>query len=200
MCKEPSAIQNSLLNILSRKIHGLDALSDNWEQSVHPDGKLYFRNLAWNAVTEVDIRDPVKLLELGAWYTDIHNVRLSTNAELCANAELYLALDPLPGYYFVDHGTQQIFWIEALPLDRILPEGVHDRSSVGKFNALSVYIPPYSAYALELFILQNYYRHLEHFPCHNVLPRDGVDLLRGTLIYACTGQCLQCISPLLVVN
>lgn len=140
----------------------------------------------------------MKLLELEAWYTNIHNVRLSTNAELCINAELYLALDPLPGYYFVDHGTQQIFWIETLPLDRILPEG--DRSSVGKLNALSIYTPPYPTYALELFILQNYYRHLEHFPCYNVLPRDGVDFLRGTLIYACTGQCLQHISSLLVVN
>ncbi|KAF9460948.1 hypothetical protein BDZ94DRAFT_862831 [Collybia nuda] len=132
-----------LLNSESWKITGLNIHPDNWEQFVHPDGKFYFRNL-----------------QLENWHAHICKSSLSTETELSNNIELYLALDPEPRHYYVDHSPRQVFWVESFPLNEILPSGQDGRSSV------------------EVFSLQNYYRHLEYFPRHNALPYDSVEFLR----------------------
>jgi hypothetical protein len=105
-------------------MYRLDGLPCDWEQFIHPDGKPYFRHIGWKVVTEAYIRDTPVRTKIENLYHRVEAVRTSRKTELSTsnNRELYLTstLDPKSGsetyyYYFVDHGTQSVFWLDDVP-------------------------------------------------------------------------------------
>lgn len=113
-------------------MHGLDDLPAEWKQYIHVDGKPYFQHLTWRVVTEAFVRDLAVRAQLEEWYHQIDSVRLqkASTLNISDNWELYLTLDPQPGYYFVDHGNQSIFWLSDAPLEQL---GI-GRSDLGSFG------------------------------------------------------------------
>jgi len=155
---------------------GLGDLPAPWQQFVHPDGKPYFRHPKWRLLTEANIRDPDQCAAIHSLHSRISSwedkISFPDHAKPSEQTELYVVLNPSDArkgsYYCVDHDGREVFWLEDMVLEDIMPVGVPRHSS------------------FELSILRNYYRHLENFPCHNKLPDDAAEFLRKALTYACT--------------
>jgi hypothetical protein len=99
-------------------MHDLGGLPCDWEQFIHPDGKPYFRHIGWKVVTEAYIRDAAVRTNIENLYHCVEATRKSHKPkfDISDNGELYLTLDP-DAYYFVDHGTQSVFWLDDVPLE-----------------------------------------------------------------------------------
>jgi hypothetical protein len=118
-------------------MHKLDSLPSEWQQHTHLDGKPYFQHLEWRVVTEAYMRNPVVRAKLAEWYHQIDTARSTKRPQWCLskNQELYLTLNPKPGYYFVDHDTQSIFWLDDVPLRQLgLSEQTCERGPTGSFS------------------------------------------------------------------
>jgi hypothetical protein len=102
-------------------MHGLNGLPSEWKPYTHPDGKPYFQHLTWRVVTEAYIWNPDVRRDIEQWYHRVEAARTTkpSQVQMSDRRELYLTLYPKQGYYYVDHDTQSVFWLEEVPLDRL---------------------------------------------------------------------------------
>jgi hypothetical protein len=109
------------LTIHSRHMYDLGGLPTEWTQYIHVDGKPYFRHEAWGVVTECYIRNATNRRKIESWYQRVEATRLAKkpNMTMSSSIELYLAIEPEDGYYYVDHEIQSIFWLEDLELEKL---------------------------------------------------------------------------------
>ncbi|KAI0681759.1 hypothetical protein C8T65DRAFT_754783 [Cerioporus squamosus] len=127
-------------------------LPPTWNSYIQPEGQLYFASdAAPRTVTDGNFYDPVnqeKILRLAQLACKVAEAR---NIVLPETSELYLepskTLDCCY-YYFVDHATQSVFWLE-------------ERNSES-FGFEEVVSETQSAYLLE----RQYWSHIEQFPSH----------------------------------
>jgi len=162
---------------LNEIVYASKPLPDGWVRYVHLDGKPYFRHEGRRIVTEANIADLEQKARVDMIYAHLHKqVEILGNIELGDNYELYVDLDHHHddkfAYYFVDHSTQDLFWLNDINLE--------DYDLVDDGEPIDM--------NYDVWIMRNYYRHLEHFPCHNTLPPDAALFLHGALSYTCTGK------------
>lgn len=116
-------------------MHDLDVLPTDWREYVHVDGKPYFHHAAWGVVTESYVRNPETRTLLENWYHQVKFAQTTKKPELKASddLELYLTLLPQPAYYFVNHPTKSVFWLDDLPLEKLGIDANDTFTSFGKF-------------------------------------------------------------------
>ncbi|TFK37859.1 hypothetical protein BDQ12DRAFT_684758 [Crucibulum laeve] len=140
---------------------------EGWKEFTHPNGKLYYWNQQLRIVTEENIKirdDKIALNDLFKQLT-----ALDPTNPLPVQGEIYLGLRPAR-YYVVDHGRKQVWW--WTDVDSIHVGGKH----IGR-NGTS-----------NIFILQNYYRHLENFPSLTPISKEDLQTLRDGLIFSGTDR------------
>ena len=113
-----------------------DHLPPDWEACTHPEGRLYFyhaakvcsRNISWTLLTthnsqriytDCDVRNPKILKTLDTFSKEIDDRISEQSLVLPVQRELVLFLEErkVSGgynwcYYFVDHETRTLFWIQ----------------------------------------------------------------------------------------
>lgn len=114
-------------------MHDLKDLPTEWQEYVHVDGKPYFRHETWGVVTEACIRDAEIRTKLETFYHQVHAARImrKPGLKMSETFELYLTITPEPAYYFVDHATCSLFWLDDVPLDKI---GIHSNGTFISFG------------------------------------------------------------------
>lgn len=120
-------------------MHKLDALPDGWEQYTHLDGKPYFRHPTWSVVTEANIRERRTREAIEALHARVHEAFLEKKVQLeitdNMDKELYLSVNP-EGYYYVDHTTQDVFWLQDISFDYFAPNDEAKHMSFGVYTAV----------------------------------------------------------------
>ena len=145
-------------------------------------------------MTEVNVRDAGSFEALAHIYSVIdERWRKHPVSNDPGRQELYLAIDfkskPQQNYYyFAEHDAQDIFWLEELRLDSIIGNNWQTLGNYGLSAAFKLMCNFLTVGGSELFVLRNYYGHLENFPCHNNLPEDAIEFLRSSLTYICAGM------------
>ncbi len=97
-------------------------LPEGWAPFVQPEGQLYFAREAKDLRVATDAHMYTKSIceEIVRFTSVVGKIIESKNIALPASAELYLRPDPEDGtcgYYFVDHATHALFWLEPLGTD-----------------------------------------------------------------------------------
>ncbi|KAI0720666.1 hypothetical protein C8T65DRAFT_735621 [Cerioporus squamosus] len=156
----------------------LENMPPDWVAYTHPEGRLYFYNPLKRIYTDTDVRDP-KLLEiLERFSAQIDEMVHERGLELPPDHDLVLWLEwrriSQSGYnwiyYFVDHSTRTLFWIEDydpvtnLDMDELL--------------ALN------SPYDIKYEIHGRYWGHIELYPHGREISEDVWTELSGMLLFA----------------
>jgi len=90
-------------------------LPPQWSDSVHPEGKIYFhRNSGLRVVTESYLYNSNVAEAICAWVIEVEEQSSKKGFVFTNHTELFLQLDGNDcNYYFVDHGVQTLFWLDA---------------------------------------------------------------------------------------
>jgi hypothetical protein len=135
-------------------------LPPQWSASVHPEGKIYFsRDAGLRAVTDSYLYTPELGERICAWANEVERQATNKGFVLTDSVELFLQLDDEDcNYYFVDHATQTIFWLEEYETSDL---GLH---------------PVVSSSHLKLVLETQYWSHVENFCMHfGGLPQKSID-------------------------
>ncbi|PPQ98173.1 hypothetical protein CVT26_003219 [Gymnopilus dilepis] len=140
----------------------LTNLPPQWSPLVHPEGTTYFhRDAGLSVVTDSfmyasDIAD-----KISAWATEVEKRAKEKGFPLAPSVELYLQVDDEDcNYFFIDHVTQTVFWLEE-----------YQTSDLGLPSVVS---PSHLKWVLEA----QYWAHIENFPMHfGGLPQTSIDNL-----------------------
>ncbi|KAG1733071.1 uncharacterized protein EDB91DRAFT_1150337 [Suillus paluster] len=143
-----------------------------WEARVHPNGALYFVNERF--VTEANLYQSTTFASINACAQHLWNTAGDLMLHITDDVQVMLQLASLDGervcgYYFVNHATRALFWIEEMPANN-LSNGVEGLKYLHQFR-----------YAIEA----EYWRHCELYPLATV-NRDQIRELKGLLLVACT--------------
>ncbi|OCH88062.1 hypothetical protein OBBRIDRAFT_795599 [Obba rivulosa] len=130
----------------------LQYLPTGWTSHVHPEGATYYYHRTDIAVvTSVNMYIADNLRKIEHRIQVISELLAAKNLILPCNTELYLDFDEMAdscGYYFVDHGNREIFWLEPVSAHALLSTTAASSSHL--------------RYMLE----EQYWTHVENFPCH----------------------------------
>ncbi|KAI0315004.1 hypothetical protein OF83DRAFT_1174249 [Amylostereum chailletii] len=150
-------------------------LGRDWQCCIHPEGKPYFyRQAQFTVVTEAPIYNPAVASCLNGWLAFIEEAISDLHFVVSVTAELWLEIDKNTGhcnYYFVDHATRAIFWLENIETEVLDLPGSVSHSHL--------------KYALE----ENYWNHVETYPMHlEGLPTGALDELIIIFMHARADQ------------
>ncbi|KZT37042.1 hypothetical protein SISSUDRAFT_1034422 [Sistotremastrum suecicum HHB10207 ss-3] len=160
---------------------------EGWMKCVHPEGQLYFWHPEKQVVTETFLFNNILL---GKAEIRIQQILNSVEPQLGARperSELYLELDQADSdtcrYYFVNHDTQSLFWLDAeytgsLNLPPVSSDDHLSRSwlSLEKIHRIEL--------IQEMVMEELYWNHVEYFPMHFQLGVGAESRLRGLLAHA----------------
>ncbi|KJA18441.1 hypothetical protein HYPSUDRAFT_45303 [Hypholoma sublateritium FD-334 SS-4] len=144
-----------------------------WEYHVHPDGGLYFIGKAWTipVLTDIYLYDAdsrtrlENIIENVFQYIDKYRITLPSH-DVCLVLEFRQS--GRCGYYFVDHRTRCLFWLE-------------------KYDAMEFLAQVRVQYTPSLIgneMKSLYWLHNEYFPQARKFPEDAVIELQDILIHA----------------
>ncbi|KIM46860.1 hypothetical protein M413DRAFT_264641 [Hebeloma cylindrosporum] len=148
---------------------------DKWKNFTHPDGSIYFLNESWQipVITDVyvDDDDPRRRLEgfIEKIFSYIDTYEVIMPAEACLVLEFRQT--GKCGYYFVDHSTRCLFWLEEFDAIDTQDFLVHVRV---KFT------PPLVGHEMKSL----YWLHNEYFPELRPFVVDALQELKDVLIHA----------------
>ncbi|CAA7269762.1 unnamed protein product [Cyclocybe aegerita] len=154
-------------------------IADGWTEYIHPDGKLYFHHQKWRVVTEANLRNTEvaekverAYLALIEMWNEFKAQKPSLSAVSEDWLEIYIGLGPEVQYYyyFVNHQTQEVFWLTKIRRGEGFLGPMDTKSEGASYDPL---------------IRHQYYAHLAAFPCHNEAPEDGIQFLLEFLEYVC---------------
>ncbi|TFK22158.1 hypothetical protein FA15DRAFT_671829 [Coprinopsis marcescibilis] len=107
-------------------------LPEGWIKVVQPEGFPYFWHEQDRIITDSQIYDADVSKHLGGFITDIHEHLRIRNLVQTEDVDLVLQIVRCPeengeeqwwcGYYFVNHSTRTIFWLEKFHIDEHLAE------------------------------------------------------------------------------
>ncbi|KAJ3736665.1 hypothetical protein DFJ43DRAFT_1050094 [Lentinula guzmanii] len=148
-------------------------LLPQWTAHIHPEGQLYFhRHSVFQVTTDAYLYNPEILDTVVFWIKKIEALIEEKNMPLSDSIELYILIEDTGcAYYFIDHASRSLFWLEAIPSEQLnIPD-------VGSSSHLSLY--------LEYL----YWTHVEHFPMHfGGIPVKLVENLLSVFSHALTDQ------------
>ncbi|TBU35274.1 hypothetical protein BD311DRAFT_829155 [Dichomitus squalens] len=143
-------------------------LGVGWVAHFNPEGTQYYVNATKRLVTDDPIDHPDIWAKISAWITRLDTLIETDGMALPDDYEIFLSVatdDDGCKYYFVDHTTQTVFWIEEIDPER------HELE-----------LPPVCSVAHLRFALQEqYWVHNEYFPHRQVpqkLRKELVDIFR----------------------
>jgi hypothetical protein len=95
-------------------------------QMVHPEGQLYFYQPAYRLVTEAFLFDHLIFVKITFWLERISQLLAAQQMTLPLSSELFLEMEEETTsckYYFVDHATRRLFWLDGGRTDELdLPQ------------------------------------------------------------------------------
>ncbi|KAH7886954.1 hypothetical protein F5I97DRAFT_1829450 [Phlebopus sp. FC_14] len=130
--------------------------SQQWLSFTHPEGQLYHwcTRPGFSVVTEANLECPETNLQVSHWLKLVEDELEQRQIIPPQDLELFLELqEDSCNYYFVDHSSQSLFWLEHLSTEAL------DISPVASHAHLTHHI---TEWALERF----YWVHVEFFPMH----------------------------------
>ena len=147
-------------------------LPATWSTHIQPEGQLYFAStVAPRTITDADFYDAVlqeKVLRLAQLAVKVAEAR---NIKLPETSELYLephSSNDSCYYYFVDHATQCVFWLDEHQSEDFYFEKVVSDTQSGEH-----YCPECSSHDADSFVCcvvymleEQYWAHIEQFPSH----------------------------------
>ncbi|TFK88156.1 hypothetical protein K466DRAFT_85636 [Polyporus arcularius HHB13444] len=154
-------------------------LPPTWNSYIQPEGQLYFASDATpRTVTDVNFHDDVKQEKVVRFAELACKIAEARNIVLPETSELYLEpakTEDSAYYYFVDHATQTVFWLDE-----------HNSESFGLDDVVS---ETQSAFLLEY----QYWYHIQCFPSHRAHHLSlRLDELIPVFLH---GECDQRTSP-----
>ncbi|CAA7269743.1 unnamed protein product [Cyclocybe aegerita] len=169
----PSGPQGEAVFDLNDKLFATK-VPDGWTEYIHPDGHQYFHHQRWGIVTEANVRDEQQSAQVQRLYHavvklwDHQKEQQEDLGDISQRSvEIYLSLLPESRYYLVRHRTQEVFWLHPVRVGEQILGGTDDHDEAN--------------YAI--LMRQQYYAHLNSFPCHTFVPQDGIKYLHGYLTY-----------------
>ncbi|KAF8155638.1 hypothetical protein B0H34DRAFT_504436 [Crassisporium funariophilum] len=157
-------------------------LPPQWSASVHPEGKAYFyRDSGLRIVTDSYLYTPAIGEKICAWSQEVEKQAASKDFILNESVELFLQIeDDDCNYYFADHATQTLFWLEDL-----------DTTELGL-------LPVISSSHLKLLLEAQYWTHVENFCMHfGGLPQKSIDDLILVFTHALADNLTSSLSTFL---
>jgi hypothetical protein len=152
---------------------GKNPLPKGWRELTHPEGDTYHYNDEKKIVTANDSRDPAALEMLLKAFDILRRAAYEKIRDRLPQAELFLHVNLKPDssadirYYFADHATCQLFWVDDVPL-----------ASIG--------LPAFGSEAeIKLRLTPEYWTHVEYFPMHLALRQEAEDLIVAVLRHGC---------------
>ncbi|TFK26155.1 hypothetical protein FA15DRAFT_667833 [Coprinopsis marcescibilis] len=145
-------------------------LPPQWSRHVHPEGQVYFCRMAqFTAVTDAHLSKDEVANKITKWISHIEKQALHKSFNLSSSVELYLQLeDDDCNYYFVDHSTRTLFWLDAF-----------ETHEVGL-------LPVVSSSHLKLQLEEQYWQHLEYFCMHPLdLESNIIEEAISHLVHGC---------------
>ncbi|OAX42603.1 hypothetical protein K503DRAFT_796989 [Rhizopogon vinicolor AM-OR11-026] len=141
--------------------------SARWNSYSHPEGQLYFQRRIcpnYGVVTEANVHRKQIGDCLDGWLKNIDEIISQRQITIPPSSELFIELDESLSsctYYFVNHGTKQLFWLEQTTTE-LLDMGM-------------VVSPSH----IETALKRLYWVHVEFFPMHTqgVQPEVVDDLI-----------------------
>lgn len=124
-------------------------LGNQWVSCAHPEGILYHRGVIDNIVfyTDVDVSDTSSYFEvlkvIRKLRVEIEKKRRSSSSKLITFSEVVLEKsegeDDIKNeegiiwkYYFVDHTSQHLFWLEEHTLKTFIYKGAESKAHIGE--------------------------------------------------------------------
>jgi hypothetical protein len=141
-----------------------------WTTHTHPEGDRYFyRSTALPVVTEANLYNSDLQDKVSHWVDLIEQEMTAKQLVFAGRVELYVKIeDDNCYYYFVDHDSQTLFWMENYDSERLeLP-------------------PVVSSSHLKTVLKERYWNHIQNFPQHldGGLPMKVLDDLICVLNHA----------------
>jgi hypothetical protein len=160
---------------------GSDVLPFGWIQYTHPEGARYFFHKEKRIYTDANLYDPEEFLIISESANqilgDLEIKAQDDNIELPSDIELALEIipteeGPICGYYFINHKSRCLFWLEEFDAEGICSE----------INAVV------SLSHLRYEIEAQYWAHWELFPNTRDVTVEIVDRLRSIALHAAAGS------------
>ncbi|RPD75534.1 hypothetical protein L226DRAFT_545397 [Lentinus tigrinus ALCF2SS1-7] len=156
----------------------LENMPPDWVGYTHPEGRLYFHNPLKRIYTDTDVRDPKLLSILERFSAQIDEMVYERGLVLPPDHDLVLFLEwreiSQNGYnwiyYFVDHSSRTLFWVDDYdPLTDLFMDEV---------DALNC------PYDIKYELQGRYWGHIELYPHGREIPEDVWTELSGMLLFA----------------
>ncbi|KAF9450433.1 hypothetical protein P691DRAFT_758189 [Macrolepiota fuliginosa MF-IS2] len=171
------------INPLSLSFKNEEQLPQGWQRHVHPEGLPYFCSpvsdtCPMRILTEEWLFDSDKARAIENFLQDIQNTISQYNVLIPAMSDLVLELfcgeGPwMCGYYFVNHPTRSIYWLEEVELE-------HQSEP---FNEIRGKI---SGHQIETCLEVEYWVYWDTFPTVQIATPDVYDYVVDTLVSAMT--------------
>ncbi|KIO30646.1 hypothetical protein M407DRAFT_20361 [Tulasnella calospora MUT 4182] len=138
-----------------------------WDSHVTPEGDSYWCDCDRKIISHADPHQPVVANLINTAYEKIrNNIRDWDNVEVFFNTSQEAPETPTSGaleYYFINHSTRQVFWIEDVKAERL---------GIG---------PVTSPRQLRSALVPEYWTHVDYFPCHHPVNDDATEELLNVL-------------------
>jgi hypothetical protein len=110
-----------------------------WVPHSHPEGQLYFQRRFPNfgVVTEANVYREETENRLHGWLKFIDDLISQQEVTMPRLSELFIELDesePTCSYYFVNHDTRRLFWLEQISTEMLDMGMVVSNSHIGTHN------------------------------------------------------------------
>ncbi|KII84655.1 hypothetical protein PLICRDRAFT_701806 [Plicaturopsis crispa FD-325 SS-3] len=174
----PLQVQSEyLIPAFQRTFDRAEELPPGWTELVHPGGTPYFFEKTLKTVTDAWIYDPAALRSVEYFVRKVYDIAKRNKIEIPATAHLVLELftsSILSGqsvsgwYYFVDHSSQCLFWVEEFDVKYHVAE-TRAPIELSDFK-----------YEMEAW----YWLHREDYPGLSDLSHDVIHNLKKTLLFS----------------
>jgi hypothetical protein len=156
-----------------------DYLPPCWKMLIHPEGQpYYFRDSELKIVTEASINRSEVWGKLSEWICGIEGALRCKGILPTESMELFIQPHEdweSCGYYFANHATRSLFWLDAVSSELIGYDGNTSFSH------------------LKLSLQRLYWAHVEYFPMHSeIISSRTIDELLSDFYH---GQVDQMTSP-----
>jgi hypothetical protein len=171
-------------------------MSVEWTSHSHPEGQLYFQRRfpKFGVVTEANVHREETEEEVLGWLKCIDDFISQQDIAMPPLSELFIELDESEStcsYYFVNHDTRRLFWLEQISTELLDMGMVVSNTHIGTHtNTSTARTCPHNSADMALERL--YWVHVEFFPMHICaqVPSQVVDDLIGVMSHGAAGICL----------
>ena len=142
-----------------------------WSAHVQPEGQLYFAcDVKPHIVTDAYMYSESIKEKVLHFVAIVCKTMEEKNVTVPDSAELYLNPSETKDsceYYFVDHASHAVFWLEDVDVYEMDMWQVVSESHLGLFHLGETHDHPLTHYT-GFVLMEHYWTHVEHFPSHRM--------------------------------